>query len=106
MSGLPDIWRHQWSSQKPTGHPAEKPVSLRKELVKQTPGELYCDPFMGSGTAGVACAQQGRAFIGIELDPRFFEMACKRIEAAYDQPDLFIEVKEPKQEQSNLLPAA
>jgi len=49
------------------------------------------DPFMGSGTTGVACAKMGRRFIGIELDPGYFEIACKRIEEAYRQPDMFVE---------------
>lgn len=49
------------------------------------------DPFMGSGTTGVACARLGRKFIGIELEPRYFDIACRRIEAAYRQPRLFAE---------------
>ena len=49
------------------------------------------DPFMGSGTTGVACAKLGRKFIGIEIEPKYFDIACKRIEAAYAQPDMFIE---------------
>jgi len=49
------------------------------------------DPFMGSGTTGVACAKLGRRFIGIEIEPKYFDIACKRIEDAYKQPDLFIE---------------
>jgi DNA modification methylase len=53
-------------------------------------GETVFDPFMGSGTTGVACAALGRAFIGCELDPRHFETACKRIENAQRQADLFI----------------
>jgi site-specific DNA-methyltransferase (adenine-specific) len=61
---------------------------------------------MGTGTTGVSCAKMGRRFIGIEIEPRYFEIACKRIEAAYDQPDFFIKPKEPKLTQPNLLPAA
>jgi DNA modification methylase len=56
---------------------------------------------MGSGTTGVACVKLGRKFIGIEIDPSYFEIACERIQKAYDQPDMFIEqAKEdpPKQE--------
>lgn len=48
------------------------------------------DPFMGSGTTGVACARLGRRFIGIEIEPRYFDIACRRIEAAYKQADLFV----------------
>ena len=57
------------------------------------------DPFMGSGTTGVACAKLGRKFIGIEIEPKYFDIACKRIEKAYAQPDMFIErPAAPKQE--------
>ena len=49
------------------------------------------DPFMGSGTTGVACARLSRKFIGIELEPRYFDIACRRIEDAYKQPRLFAE---------------
>ena len=45
---------------------------------------------MGSGTTGVACAKLGRKFIGIELEPKYFDIACERIQKAYDQPDMFI----------------
>jgi DNA modification methylase len=46
---------------------------------------------MGSGTTGVACAKLGRKFIGIEIDAKYFDIACERIQKAYDQPDMFIE---------------
>jgi site-specific DNA-methyltransferase (adenine-specific) len=74
-------------------HPTEKPLALMKEIVSlfTNPGETILDPFMGSGTTGVACAQMGRKFIGIELDQKYFDIACKRIEAAYAQPDMWIE---------------
>lgn len=93
--GLPDIWRHKWSSQRESGHPAEKPVSLLAEIVRQTPAETILDPFMGSGTTLVACAKLGRRGIGIELDPDYYEIACKRVEEAYRQPDLFVEQPAP-----------
>ena len=58
---------------------------------------MVLDPFMGSGTTGVACVKLGRKFIGIELEPSYFDIACRRIEEAYRQPDMFIEqVKAPK----------
>lgn len=74
-------------------HETQKPVSLMKELVGlfSDNGEIILDPFMGSGTTGVACVKLGRKFIGIELDPKYFDIACRRIEEAYKQPDLFIE---------------
>ena len=52
--------------------------------------ETILDPFMGSGTTLVACAKLGRKGIGIELDPDYFDIACKRVEEAYRQPDLFV----------------
>ena len=52
--------------------------------------ETILDPFMGSGTTGVACVKLGRKFTGIELDARYFDIACKRIEDAYAQPDMFV----------------
>ena len=58
---------------------------------------------MGSGTTGVACAQMGRSFIGIEIDPRYFDIACRRIEQAYQQKDMFIEpVSLPAWQQNTL----
>ncbi len=75
-----------------TKHPTQKPVVLMQwclEFLCNT--DTILDPFMGSGTTGVACAKMGRKFIGIELDPDYFEIACDRIRKAYDQPDLFVE---------------
>ena len=76
-------------------------------LVSRTsdePGQTILDPFMGSGTTGVACARLGRSFIGIEIEPRYFDIACKRIEDAYKQADLFIAAPaEPQPSQEALL---
>ena len=81
-------------------HPTQKPLPLMKWCLGFLPdAETILDPFMGSGTTGVACAKLGRKFIGIELDPGYFDIACKRIEDAYKQPDLFIEPpRKPVQE--------
>lgn len=78
---------------KATGHPTEKPVHLMAEYVRNSSsrGELVLDPFMGSGTTGVACANLGRRFIGIEIHEPFFDMACERIRAAYERPDMYAE---------------
>jgi len=71
-------------------HPHEKPVSLIIQLMDKLPkGITILDPFMGSGTTGVACVQTGRNFIGIEIDERYFKIAQKRIKDALQQPNLF-----------------
>ena len=70
-------------------HPTEKPLHLMLSILEWTNGTVF-DPFMGSGTTGVACAKLGRKFIGIELDKNYFDIACKRITDAYNQPDFFI----------------
>lgn len=75
------------------GHPTEKPVSLMREIVGlfSNPGDLILDSFMGSGTTGVACALMGRRFVGIEMNPAYFDLSCRRVEEAYRQPRLFAE---------------
>jgi len=74
-------------------HPTQKPVGVMEWCIGHLPEstETILDPFMGSGTTGVACVKLGRKFIGIELDEKYFDIACRRIEEAYKQPDLFIE---------------
>ena len=70
-------------------HTHQKPTALMKRLIEMTPGGTVCDPFMGSGSTGVACVKLGRPFIGIELDPAHFETCLRRIEAAAKEPDMF-----------------
>lgn len=73
-------------------HPTQKPLELMKWCLGFLPdAQTVLDPFMGSGTTGVACAKLGRKFIGIEIEPKYFDIACRRIEAAYKQPDMFVE---------------
>lgn len=81
-------------------HPTEKPRRLMAEIIADftNAGQTICDPFMGSGTTGVAAVQMGRKFIGIEKDPRFFDIACKRIEEAQRQGDMFIMPEKVKEE--------
>ena len=71
-------------------HPTQKPLALMRWCIEQagTPQSIL-DPFMGSGTTGVACAQMGRTFIGIEREKKYFDIACERIERAYAQGQLF-----------------
>jgi len=65
-------------------HPTQKPLPLMKWCVSFTTGAVL-DPFMGSGTTGVACMNLGRKFIGIEIEPKYFDIACERIENAQRQ---------------------
>lgn len=81
-------------------HPAEKPVALLLDLIRVC-GDTVLDPFMGSASTGVACVLAGKKFIGCEIEPKFFDIACRRIEDAYKQPRLF-EAPKPKPEQSAL----
>lgn len=71
-------------------HPAQKPVALLTWCVRMTRG-LVLDPYAGSFTTGVACVRLGRPFVGVEIEERYWELGCRRIEAAYAQPDLFVE---------------
>jgi DNA modification methylase len=77
--GLPDIWKHQWSSQKPSGHPAEKPVELVRRIVRESGGGLVLDPFIGSGTTLVAAKAEGCEAIGIEIEERWCATAIERL---------------------------
>jgi site-specific DNA-methyltransferase (adenine-specific) len=71
-------------------HPAQKPVAVMRQLIGMVPNaETILDPFMGSGTTGVAAMREGRSFVGCEIDARYFEIACKRIEDAQRQGNLF-----------------
>lgn len=74
-------------------HETQKPVGLMEHYIGNSTkrGDLVLDPFMGSGTTGVAAVQMGRDFIGIEREPKYFEIACKRIEDAQRQGDFFVE---------------
>jgi DNA modification methylase len=90
----------------PKFHPTQKPLSLMLWTLKWLSGETIIDPFAGSGTTGVACVKLGRKFIGIEIEPKYFDIACKRIEQAYAQPDMFVQPPAPKPEQLNLMDAA
>lgn len=104
------ITRHMWNGmlrkgQEPRyGHPTQKPLAVMEWCLGFLPdAKTILDPFMGSGTTLVACAKLGRKGIGIELDPDYFEIACRRVEQAYRQPDLFIpQPPKPTQEALDL----
>lgn len=73
------------------GHPCPKPIGWMVWTLNLASrnGETVLDPFMGSGTTGVACANMGRKFTGIEREPKYFDIACRRIDDAYRQQRLF-----------------
>lgn len=72
-------------------HPTQKPVRVMVESIRWAAreAEFILDPFMGSGTTGVACSQLGLKFIGIEIERKYFDIACERIDNAYRQQKLF-----------------
>jgi len=89
-----DVW---------TGHKSQKPIGLMRWCLDFMPkAKSILDPFMGSGTTGVAAIQMGRKFTGIEREERYFEIACRRIEQAYAQGQLFAP-EQPKQIQEALI---
>jgi len=90
--------RHMWNGmirkgqEERHGHPTQKPIEVMKWCIGHLPnGETILDPFMGSGTTGVAAVQMHRTFIGIEREPKYFDIACRRIEDAQRQGNLFAE---------------
>lgn len=80
-------------------HPTQKPIQVMRWSIQQlgTP-EIILDPFMGSGSTGVAAVTLGSKFIGIEIEPKYFDIACKRISAALKQTDLFVEKPKPAEQ--------
>lgn len=86
-------------------HPTQKPIEVMKWCLEFIPDSCatIVDPFMGSGTTGIASVKTGRKFIGIEKEPKYFDIACRRIQDALDRPDMFIDKpKPPKQEALSL----
>jgi site-specific DNA-methyltransferase (adenine-specific) len=83
-------------------HPTEKPLPLMIEILRDfsSVGDLVCDSFAGSGTTGIAAVKTGRRFIGIERDPKWFDLSCRRISDALARPDLFIETPKPSKQEA------
>lgn len=105
--GRHGVFTHaQRDNNSPKEHMTQKPLALMRELVDlfTNPTETVLDPFMGSGTTGVACLQLGRKFIGIEREPKYFDIACRRIEDAQRQQPL-IPHETPQPQQLGLEPA-
>ena len=85
------------------GHPTQKPLGVMAWCIEQASNpKTILDPFMGSGTTGVACANMGKSFYGIEREPKYFDIACKRIQAALDAPDMFVEAPKPAKQEAML----
>jgi len=85
-------------------HQTEKPVELISSILETVsdPGMTILDPFMGSGTTGVAAVKLGRKFVGIEIEPKYFDIARTRISEAIRQTDLFIEKPKPAKQEAML----
>jgi len=82
-------------------HPTQKPAQVMEWCLGFLPdAHTILDPFMGSGTTGVACIKLGRKFIGVEIEEKYFDIACKRIEEAWKQPRLFEEPREKVEQAS------
>lgn len=86
------------------GHPTQTPLVLMERFVRSIVrrGETALDPFMGSGTTGVAAVNLGRKFVGIEIEQKYFDMACRIISQATKQQDLFIEKPKPSKQEAML----
>lgn len=107
MGSRPDGFSSTEASNRSINHPCPKPIKQTEWKVNRVSlkADAVLDPFMGSGTTGVACAKMGRKFTGIELDSDYFEIACERIRKAYEQPDFFVATPEnpPKPVQESML---
>mgnify|MGYP006367003785 FL=1 len=98
------VFDYSPASAEPKQHPTQKPVALMEWCLGFLPdAKTILDPFMGSGTTLVACQRMGRHGTGIELDPDYFDIACRRVDEAARQPDLFIAPKTETPKQETLL---
>ncbi len=105
IPGAVRVFRWLWSGpyqqkREQRWHPTQKPLALMEWCLGFIADDLaILDPFMGSGTTLVACAKLGRRGIGIEIDQTYFDIACRRVEEAYRQPDMFVERPAPMVQQ-------
>lgn len=102
VSGLGDVW---YMAPEENDHPAPFPEELPARALEATRARVVCDPFMGSGTTGVACIRMGRKFIGVEIDERYFGIACRRIQKAWDEERTSLLTTAAKEEQLDLFRA-
>jgi modification methylase len=99
---LTDVWNVEQTNRKDAQHPAVMPLSMAQKAISAIDGVVVLDPYMGSGTSGVAALMEGKRFIGVEQSQEYFEIACRRIEQAYSQQQLFTH-HPAKQVQESLL---
>lgn len=95
-AGIKGMGREKWEGEF-YSHPCPKPLSLYQQFLSTYAqnATVICDPFMGSGTTGVAAVMMGRGFVGIEIEPKHFDASCKRVSEAIRQGDMFIEKPAP-----------
>jgi DNA modification methylase len=95
-AGIKGVGREKWAGEF-YSHPCPKPVGLYQQFLSTYAqnAKTICDPFMGSGTTGVAAVSMGRRFIGIEIEEKHFDACCRRIEGAISQGDMFVEKPKP-----------
>jgi DNA modification methylase len=100
------MWKGIVQGEKVSGgerwHPTQKPIALMAWCIDHLPAgcRTILDPFMGSGTTGVAAVKLGRKFIGIEIEPKYFDVACRRISDALKQPDMFVQAPAPAKQEA------
>jgi site-specific DNA-methyltransferase (adenine-specific) len=108
LDGPARLTRHLWNGMlkasekgEPRVHPTQKPVAVMEWVIRLVApaGGTILDPYMGSGTTGVAAIKQGRKFIGIEIDQQYFDIACRRVVDATKQQDLFVEKPAPAKQE-------
>jgi DNA modification methylase len=106
LPGAARLFRYMWNGICKAGehgesrvHPMQKPIAVMQWSIGFTSAQTVVDPYMGSATTALACMREGRAFIGIEIDQRWFEIGLSRIEQVYRQGDLIRDIYEkPKQQ--------
>lgn len=117
LKGPARLIRHLWRGAARRGeenvskqyrvHPMQKPVAVMRwciQMAKLKPGSVILDPFMGSGTTGVAALRAGMRFIGMEIDPQYYQTAWDRLDTAASKPELPFDVK-PRREKTVEIPA-
>lgn len=104
LGGRPNSLKDDQPNSEIIDHPCPEPLAWMKWAVERASriGETILDPFMGSGTTGVAAVRAGRSFIGIEQEPSYFATACRRISEAYRQSDMFVERPAPARQEALL----